>query len=91
MVSILILFIIFCELTTGSGIRAKARQKHTVQKYENSPADVPGVESEPQETPIGEMPEETPEPTEQPIIEPTQTARNSLIYFPGVPAFWTMA
>lgn len=73
MVSILILFIIFCELTTGSGIRAKARQKHTVQKYENSPADVPGVESEPQETPIGEMPEETPEPTEQPIIEPTPT------------------
>lgn len=78
MVCFLVLSILLCELMSGSGIRAEARQKYTVQRREDVSADAPATEPEPTQNPSvtpgdGQTDEVTPAPTWEPTPVPTMT------------------
>lgn len=75
---VLFLSILVCELMSGSGIRAEARQKYTVQGRESAAADMdmptvpPELTQDPAVTPGGGQTDEpTPSPTEMPTPAPT--------------------
>lgn len=76
MVCFLVLSTVLCELMSGSGIRAEARQKYTVQRREDASIDPsasePVATDNPSVTPEnGETDEVTPAPTGEPTPVPT--------------------